>query len=82
MSFEKRKILEHILKNIRSLYDKLNDQEFMFLIYETYGYTEKSEVFNALMKNRRYLARKLLDKGVITQRRYQELISERNEINS
>lgn len=54
----------------------------MFLIYETYGYTEKSEVFNALMKNRRYLARKLLDKGVITQRRYQELISERNEINS
>lgn len=71
---ENLKILEDVIKNIRSIYDKLNDREFMFLIYMTFGYTEKSDVFDKLMKDREKLAKGLFRKGVITRQRYYELI--------
>jgi uncharacterized protein YwgA len=80
MQPDNRNTLEKIIKNIRTLYDNLNDREFMFLIYKTYGYTEKSDVFEKLMKNRMKLASGLLNKGIITHQRYEELISEENEV--
>lgn len=80
MQPENRTSLEKIIKNIRSLYDDLSDNEFMFLIYKTYGYTEKSDVFNKLMEKRKRLATGLLHKGIITHQRYEELIVEDNEV--
>ncbi|MCX6690866.1 MAG: hypothetical protein NTW33_02135 [Methanoregula sp.] len=59
---------------IRSIYDHLNDDELMFLVYMTYGYTEKSDRFDALLKRRKQLADSLLRKKVITHQRYVELL--------
>ena len=59
---------------IRSVYDNLTDDEFMFLVYMTYGYTEKSDRFDALLKRKRKLADNLLRKKIITYQRYRELI--------
>jgi len=62
------------VKFIRSVYDKLTDDELMFLVYMTYGYTEKSDRFDALLKRREHLAESLLRKKVITHQRYLELV--------
>jgi hypothetical protein len=59
---------------IRSVYDHLTDDEFMFLVYMTYGYTEKSDRFDALLKKRKQLADSLLRKKIITHQRYGELL--------
>ena len=48
----------------------------MFLVYKTYGYTEKSEIINSLLEKKEYLADRLLKKGVITEKRYRELIED------
>jgi len=69
--------LERLVKSIefiRSIYDHLSDDEFMFLIYMTYGYTEKSDRFDVLLKRKKQLADSLLRKKVITHQRYQELL--------
>jgi len=59
---------------IRSIYDHLTDDEFMFLVYMTYGYTEKSDRFDALLKRRKQIADSLLRKKIITRQRYRELV--------
>lgn len=59
---------------VRSLFDSLSTDELMFLVYKTYGFTEKSEVIDKLLAKKEYLAGQLLKKGVITERRYKELI--------
>jgi hypothetical protein len=59
---------------IRSVYDRLTDDEFMFLVYMTYGYTEKSDWFDALLKRKKRLADSLLRKKIITHQRYLELL--------
>jgi hypothetical protein len=59
---------------IRSVYDNLTDDEFMFLVYMTYDYTEKSDRFDDLLKRRKPLADSLLRKGIITQQRHEELL--------
>lgn len=65
---------------IRDLYDKLNREEFLFLIYSTYPeYTELSNVSDDLLKNphnRIRILNNLLSKGVITSERYKELKNE------
>ena len=61
---------------VRSLYDSLTSDELMFLVYKTYGYTEKSEIINSLLEKKEYLADRLLKKGVITEKRYRELIED------
>ena len=69
--------LERLIQSItfiRSIYDHLNDDELMFLVYMTYGYTEKSDRFDALLKRRKQLADSLLRKKVITHDRYSEII--------
>jgi hypothetical protein len=59
---------------IRSIYDNLTDDEFMFLVYMTYGYTEKSDRFEDLLKHKKPLADSLFRKKVITRQRYEELL--------
>jgi hypothetical protein len=59
---------------IRQVYDQLTDDEFMFLVYMTYGYTEKSDRFDALLKKKKQLAESLLRKKIITHQRYLELV--------
>lgn len=58
---------------IRDAYDQLNTDEFMFLIYSTYGFTDKSEKFEELMSKKKQLSKRLYDKKVITHQRYKEL---------
>jgi hypothetical protein len=62
------------IRFIRSVYDHLSDDEFMFLVYRTYGYTEKSDRFDALMKRKKQLADSLLRKKIVTHQRYLELL--------
>lgn len=62
------------IKFIRSVYDHLSDDEFMFLVYRTYGYTEKSDRFDALMKRKKQLADSILRKKIVTHQRYLELL--------
>ena len=62
---------------IRNIYDKLSGNELLFLIYETYPeYTKFSSVSDNLLKNkstRAGIIRSLLSKGMITEKRYEEL---------
>lgn len=67
-----------MMKMVRDLYDKLSTDELLFLIYATYGsYTEKSRKSEELLSpsKREKLARRLLKKGLITQKRYNELVT-------
>lgn len=65
------------LKLIREMYEKLNSEELLFLVYETYPeYTKFSKISDALIKNknkRRKIIESIFSKSVITERRYQEL---------
>ncbi|MDD5192515.1 MAG: hypothetical protein PHH54_06065 [Candidatus Nanoarchaeia archaeon] len=65
------------LSLIRSLYDRLNNEELLFLIYCTYPeYTEFSSVSDNLLKdnlNKNKILTSLLNKGLITSERYEEL---------
>lgn len=76
LSSEKKDKLMRTIKMIRSIYDNLTESEFMFLIYMTYGLAEKSERVNDLLKNRKKLAEELYKKGVITYKKYKELLGE------
>ena len=69
--------LEQLMQSIefiRSVYDHLTDDEFMFLVYMTYDYTEKSDRFDALLKKKKQLADGLLRKKIITNHRHLELL--------
>jgi hypothetical protein len=66
------------LKLIRELYDKLSVNELLFLIYNTYPESAKfSSVSDKYLKDRtlreRY-AKGLLNKGIISKDRYNELV--------
>jgi hypothetical protein len=69
-----RKQMLDAIQFIRSVYDRLTDDEFMFLIYMTYNYTEKSDRFEDLLKHRKQLADGLERKKIITHQRYLELV--------
>lgn len=73
---EKRDKILKSIKLIRSIYDQLTDDEFMFLIYKTYGYTINSDVFEKLMKKKDVIAARLYKKGVVTYKRYKELLDD------
>lgn len=74
LDYKKRQSLSKAIYIIRDIYDNLNTDEFMFLIYSTYGFTEKSEKVDELMKKKNVLAKRLYDKKIITLGRYNELI--------
>ena len=58
----------------REIYDKLEKDELLFLIYQTYPkYIEHSDIYERLIANRKALADSLLAKGMITNKRHNEL---------
>lgn len=78
--FENKKFSDLLktLKLIREIYDALSKEELLFLIYRTYPeYIEASNVYEKLVINerkRKRLANSLLEKGIITEERYAELL--------
>ena len=59
---------------IREIYDKLERDELLFLIYQTYPeYIEQSDIYERLIANREALADSLFAKGMITNKRHSEL---------
>ena len=65
------------LKMIRELYDRLSDEELLLLVYITYPeFKERSDISDRLLspKKREEIARKLLKKGLITEKRYREIV--------
>jgi len=74
---EKFKEFLSLLKMVRELYDKLTTDELLLLIYITYDdYTLKSSRSKELLKTnkRNKIAKNLLRKGVITEKKYKELV--------
>jgi hypothetical protein len=66
-----------MMKMVRNLYDKLPTDELLFLIYSTYeDYTEKSTKSKELLSSpkRERIAESLMRKGLITEKRYAELV--------
>jgi hypothetical protein len=70
------KELIKLIKMTRELYDKLSKNELLFLVYATYkDYTKKSDISDHLLSriSRKKFSRKLLDKGIISEKRAKEL---------
>ena len=67
------------LRLIRTIYDKLSKNELLLLMYITYPeFIEYSGVYDDLVKNdenRRVISNNLLNKGLITKDRFEELIN-------
>lgn len=64
------------LKIIRNTYDKLSVEELLLLVYLTYPqFTETSNISNDLLKSskKKQILRRLLQKGIISKERYNEL---------
>ncbi|AEK19747.1 hypothetical protein [Methanococcus maripaludis] len=74
---EKFKELLNVAKLIRKMYDKLNNEELLLLIYLTYGeYTENSVVAEKILEpvKRVSIAKNLYRKGLISDERLHEII--------
>lgn len=66
-----------LCKMVREIYDRLSRDEMLLLIYSTYPeYTEASTVSERILdsRNKERLAKGLLNKGIITEERYKEII--------
>lgn len=66
-----------MMRMVRGLYDGLTTEELLLLICTTYEeYTERSRKSKELLSSpkRMMLARRLLDKGLITRKRFSELV--------
>ncbi|MGQ4834479.1 MAG: hypothetical protein ACP6IS_11380, partial [Candidatus Asgardarchaeia archaeon] len=60
---------------VRDLYDRLSVDELLFLIYITYPkYIKYSIKYKDLMRKKKSLAESLLRKGLITPKRYEEIL--------
>lgn len=69
-----RKFLS-LLKMIRRIYDKLSIDELLLLIYITYPeYRINSVYYEELLKKKDQIAKELLRKGLITEKRYKEIV--------
>lgn len=72
--------LLNALKLIRKLYDRLSKEQLLFLIYITHPeYVELSHIYDDLVRNtrkRRQLAESLLENGLVTEKRYKQLITQ------
>ena len=67
------------LKMIRELYDRLSKEELLTLIYLSYPeYRERSDISERLLApdKRKETARKLLEKGLITEEKCREMVEE------
>lgn len=66
-----------MLKMIREMYDKLTVDELLLLMYLTYKqYIKYSNVYETLMSRKNEISRKLYEKGLITEKRYLEVLNE------
>jgi hypothetical protein len=64
------------MKLIRELYDKLSKDELLFLIHVTFPeFRKRSTYFDKLLAKKKKLAKSLLKKGLITEKRFKELAS-------
>lgn len=66
-----------IAKGIRLMYDPLNVEELLLLIYSTFkDWTKYSSIYKSLMApaRRRHLAHELYKKGIISKNKYRELL--------
>jgi hypothetical protein len=64
------------MKLIRELYDKLSKDELLFLMYVTFPeFRKRSIYFDKLLAKKKKLAKSLLKKGLITEKRFKELAS-------
>ena len=69
------RVLEAI-RMIRELYDKLTREELLLLIYITFPeYREKSKVFDRVYKKKKEITKSLFRKGLITEKRYKEILN-------
>jgi len=76
---ERFKALLAAMKMVRELYDKLSVDELLFLIYVSYPeYRERSIFFEKLLSRKKELAESLLRKGLITKKKFEELLSYEN----
>ena len=67
------------MKMIRELYERLSVDELLFLIYISYPeYREKSLFFEKLLSRKRELAESLWKKGLITEKRFKEIVGNDN----
>jgi DNA-binding MarR family transcriptional regulator len=74
----KLKALLGMMKMIRELYDKLSKKELLFLMYITYEeYKQNSGMSDELLspQKRKEIAKRLVEKGIITEERYEERVS-------
>ncbi|ETA68460.1 hypothetical protein MettiDRAFT_1931 [Methanolobus tindarius DSM 2278] len=63
------------IKAVRELYDKLNEEELLLLIYDTYPeYKLKSNVSNMIFDKKNMLAKQIYEKGFIDKERMENLI--------
>ena len=63
-----------VMKLIREMYDRLSKEELLLLIYLTYPeFVQKSNEYEKIRKNKGLLAKNLLEKGIITEKRYHEI---------
>jgi hypothetical protein len=82
-SLSKFKMFLISIKLVRELYDRLNQNELLFLIYVTFPeYTEHSRIWERLVKNtdnRKRILKGLVSKGAITEERFAEITEELDE---
>lgn len=63
------------IRAVRELYDKLNEEELLLLIYDTYPeYKLRSSVSNSVFNRRKILAKEIYEKGFIDKERMESLI--------
>lgn len=63
------------IQAVRELYDKLNEEELLLLIYDTYPrYKLRSKVSNSIFNKRKSLAKQIYQKGFIDKERMKSLI--------
>ncbi len=79
----KRRDLIETLKNIRDIYDKLDRDELLLIIYLTYPeYTIESEEVLYILTKAPKIIKRLYEKGVITSKRSKELYEKARKLMS
>lgn len=64
------------IKMVRELYDNLSSEELLLLIYSTYPeYTEFSKIYKDIERKKKPLAKSLLNRGLIDDKRFEEIIT-------
>lgn len=77
----KQKILLNTIRKTREIYDQLDTDELLLLTYITYpNYTIESEELKRILKKAPTIIEKLQRKGIITERRKQEIYTKLKQL--